>query len=139
MEEVEHHHHHSVGSKWTINQNTIAFRNWRMFIAANCLYTSLVYPVYSINQFPTIWSLEWFVLIFSELCFFIDIVISFFKQEVDEEGKSKFLSLEKLATKYLNSFQFKMDILAFIPFGLIFSLIDTRLDFFWILKAIRIG
>lgn len=126
-------------TKWTVRQDTHAFRFWHMFIAANCLYTSLAYPYYTINEFPAVLSLEWSALLLSESCFFTDIVIKFFKQEVDEGGRSMFLPLEELATKYLHSQEFKTDVLAFLPLGLLFGLLDGRLSFFWFIKAIRIG
>jgi hypothetical protein len=37
------------------------------------------------------------ILILSEAIYFIDIILSFFKQELDEEGNSKYEKLEIIA------------------------------------------
>ena len=79
-----------------------------------------------------------FFIAFSELCFLTDIVLGFFKQEINEEGKSQFEPLEIVATNYLKSSSFKIDLIAFIPWGILFGLIDQRLIFMWVIKAIRI-
>lgn len=42
-----------------------------------------------------------------------------------------------VATKYFQG-HFKKDLFIFIPWGLIFTLIDQRLRFFWVTKALRI-
>ena len=39
---------------------------------------------------------------------------------------------------YLISLNFALDFIAFVPFGYFFSYHDFRLQFFWILKLIRI-
>ena len=42
-----------------------------------------------------------------------------------------------MAANYLKN-QFVIDLIAFIPFGSIFSSFDNRLEFLWLLKGIRI-
>jgi hypothetical protein len=50
---------------------------------------------------------------------------------------SKDLPLEVIAQKYLRE-GFLLDLIILLPLGGIFSLIDTRLKFLWLIKAIRI-
>lgn len=79
------------------------------------------------------------MLCVSEAFFFVDICLSFFKQELNEEGKSKQESLEVVSSKYLTSRKLKLDIVAFLPIGWFFTRYDARLKFFWIIKALRLG
>lgn len=72
-----------------------------------------------------------------ELIFFIDIVLNFFKQKLDEAGLPMSEPLEVVASNYLTS-DFKMDFFAFLPWGYVASVVDHRLVFFWVLKAVRI-
>ena len=39
---------------------------------------------------------------------------------------------------YLRSTEFKVDLVTLIPWGLLFTLIDEKLKFFWAIKATRI-
>ena len=59
-----------------------------------CSITTILYPYYNENGFPSINSLEIWFLIFLESIFAIEILINFFLQTLDEEGKSKNLTLE---------------------------------------------
>ena len=126
-------------SKYTIAQDTRGYMLWNVVIILNCLYTCLVYPSYTLNSFPSIKDSAFWTLALSELCFFIDICLSFFKQDLNEEGKSKHESLEEIAVRYLRSRKIKLDIISFLPLGWIFSRYDERLKFFWIIKATRLG
>ena len=59
-----------------------------------CSITTILYPYYNVNGFPSINSLEIWFLIFLESIFAIEIFINFFLQTLDEVGKSKNLTLE---------------------------------------------
>mmetsp|Transcript_33523 Transcript_33523/g.51522 ORF Transcript_33523/g.51522 Transcript_33523/m.51522 type:complete len:94 (+) Transcript_33523:125-406(+) len=93
-----------------------------------------MYPFYTMSSFPSGFNLVWVM----EGLFAIDICLNFFKQELDESGNSKFESLETVSSKYLTG-QFPLDFVAFLPIGLIVSMIDERLRFLWVIKAIRVG
>ena len=77
------------------------------------------------------------IIIFSESIFFVDIVLSFFKQELDEEGVSKSEPLNIISYKYFTN-GFIIDFITFLPIGSFFSLINNKLEFFWAIKAMRI-
>jgi hypothetical protein len=79
------------------------------------------------------------MLCLTEFFFFADICLCFFKQELNEEGKSKNETLEVIALRYLRSRKLKLDTISFLPIGWIASLYDERLRFFWIIKAMRLG
>jgi hypothetical protein len=55
----------------------------------NGIYAAVIYPYYTILDFPDFNNIELWVLIFCEFLFAVDIIFSFFKQELDEEGFSK--------------------------------------------------
>lgn len=59
----------------------------------NGLYSAIAYPYFMVNEFPSVDQPGTIILMISESIFFIDIVLNFFKQDLDEEGKSKFESL----------------------------------------------
>ena len=67
-------------AKYTFRQDTMLYYYWSMFIALNCLYSSLVYPFYTLNHFSDAWSRDFFILWVSELVFLADIVFGFFTQ-----------------------------------------------------------
>ena len=69
----------------------------------NGLYSAIAYPYFMVNEFPSTDQPGTIILIMSESIFFIDIVLNFFKQDLDEEGKSKFESLKTVAFKYLHN------------------------------------
>lgn len=129
----------SIQAKWTIDPTTLTYRCWHLFRAANCLYTSICYPIYTMNSFPQPWDKNFIFLLLSEFYFFIDIIVNFFLQEVDEEGNSKTEPLEDIAVRNLNSSSFKFDMLAFIPWGYFMTKVNPRNKYFWVVKAIRIG
>ena len=62
-----------------------------------CCLTTILYPYYNVNGFPSINSLELWFLVFIESIFALEIVINFFLQTLDEEGKSKNLPLESVS------------------------------------------
>ena len=78
----------------------------------------------------------WIIFI-SETFFLTDIVLSFFKQDLDEEGNSKSEPLTLISFKYFTT-GFIIDIVTFLPLGYFFSLVDNKLKFFWAIKAMRI-
>lgn len=63
------------------------------------------------------------IIIISESFFFIDIVLGFFKQEMDDEGNSKFDPLEKIASNYFKN-GFIIDFLTFLPLGYFFTRVN---------------
>mmetsp|Transcript_10103 Transcript_10103/g.15427 ORF Transcript_10103/g.15427 Transcript_10103/m.15427 type:complete len:104 (+) Transcript_10103:560-871(+) len=65
-------------------------------------------------------------------------VVSFFKQRTEEGGEIKQEPLEETASLYLNN-SFGFDLVAFLPIGWLLAFIDSRLQFLWILKIIRVG
>jgi hypothetical protein len=69
----------------------------------NGLYSAIAYPYFMVNDFPSIDDPETIILIMSETIFLIDIILNFFKQDLDEEGKSKFESLKTVAFKYFHN------------------------------------
>ena len=126
-------------SKWTIDPTTLTYKCWHLFRAANCLYTSICYPVYTINTFPQPWEISFVILMISEFYFFIDIIINFFLQDIDEEGNSKMEPLADIALRNLYSSAFKFDMIALIPWGYFMGMLDSKNKYFWVIKAIRIG
>ena len=56
-----------------------------------------------VNDFPSLNQSGLQILVVSEIVFFIDILLSFFKQDFDEEGKSKKEKLIVVASNYLNN------------------------------------
>lgn len=124
-------------TKFTIRQDNIVFGLWNIFIMMNGLYSAIAYPYFAVNEFPELYSTSLWVLAFSEGMFFIDIALCFFKQDLDEEGNSKFDTLIYIATTYFKN-RFPKDLITFIPFGF-FSFLDNRLKFLWVIKTLRIG
>ena len=76
-------------AQYTFSQDTAVFQAWHVFIIINCLYTSCIYPYYNMASFPDVDTPSFWILAVSELFFGIEIILNFFKQEIDEEGKSK--------------------------------------------------
>lgn len=124
--------------KYTIDQTTRHYYVWHFIIVLNCLFTTVIYPHYTMNGFPNYQQTEFWVLVGSECIFATNIILNFFKQGIDEEGKSKREPLEVVCASYLHG-NFLIDLIAFLPLGYVFSLLDSRLDLFWIIKTLRIG
>ena len=124
-------------SNWTINQDTKKFKIWTFFkLGVNILIT-LMYPYYNVNGFPPYKSYKFIQLVLLDSVFFFDIILNFFLQELDEKGHSKNQPLEIIAENYLRG-DFLLDMIVFVPWGGIFSLVDNRLKFLWLIKALRI-
>ena len=76
-------------AKYTIDQKECWYRIWHMILILNSLYSSIVYPHYTMNGFPVYGEGAFALLGFSEGFFIIDIIFNFIKQGIDEEGNSK--------------------------------------------------
>ena len=72
-------------------------------------------------------------MIFFESLFAVEILINFFKQDLDDQGQTKSEPLIKISTRYLQT-NFVFDVLVLIPWGYIFG----DFVFLWGVKAIRI-
>ena len=90
----------------------------------NGFYSAISYPFYMVNGFPKLSDYGMWVIIYSESIFFIDIVLSFFKQELDEEGISKSEPLSSISYKYLTN-GFIIDFITFLPVGYFFELVQS--------------
>ena len=125
-------------AKYTIRQDTSTYQIWHFMSVLACLWSSLAYPYYTMISFriEITWSVIFLML--TELFFLIDMVLCFFKQEIDESGNSKMDPLSVTTKNYLHK-RFLIDLLALLPIGLVAQIIDDRLGFLWVLKAIRIG
>ena len=81
--------------QWTLRREMIPFYAvFKIIKLVACSITTILYPYYNVNGFPSINSLEIWFLIFLESIFAIEIFINFFLQTLDEVGKSKNLTLE---------------------------------------------
>ena len=96
----------------------------------------LCYPYFTINGFPKLGKMFWF-LVGHEGVFFIDICLNFFVQMKDKNGFTEDFPLSKVATNYMNGL-FIVDLIVFIPFGALFTYINQAFKFVWIIKAYRI-
>ena len=105
-----------------------------MNIMITCIYSTLIYPYYTANEFPNGWRL--YLLLTCEFIYLIDMVIHFFLQDLDVDKISRRDPLTTVATNYYYG-QFKWDLIAFIPFGL-FGFLNQKMEILWVIKAIRI-
>lgn len=72
-----------------------------------------------------------------EFVFLVDIIIQFFLQKKDEEGKILKQSLQQISENYLRG-NFMMDVIIFLPLGWVATiLINEKLRVIWYLKVIR--
>ena len=110
---------------------------WNILIMFNGFYSALSYPYYMTTEFPSINSDGWIIIFFSESLFLLDIVLCFFKQDLDEEGISKQDPLIEIAEKYFKG-PFFLDFITFLPMGYFLTLYDYKLGIIWALKAMRI-
>ena len=124
-------------TKFTLRQDNMFFGLWNILIIFNEVYSAIAYPYFTVNDFPNFSHVSLWVIFISEFIFLINIVLSFFKQDLDEEGETKHDSLSQIANRYFKN-QFTKDFIAFVPFGYLLSLYDKRLKFFWVIKTIRI-
>lgn len=99
-----------------------------------------MYPYFTVNSLPGLHEYDnpnlWFLLAFETISFF-NMVIHFFLQDLDEKSGSKQETLSVVATNYFMD-EFKFDLFIFLPWGLFFTYIDSRLRFFWVTKGLRI-
>ena len=72
-----------------------------------------------------------------ESVFFVEIILNFFLQDLDEEGKSKNEAHEVIISKYMRG-NFVTDVLAFLPLGYMFEFVDHKFKILWLIKALRI-
>ena len=56
-----------------------------------------MYPFYNVNGFPPFNSYKFIQLVLLDSVFFVDIILNFFMQELDEKGQSKNHPLETIA------------------------------------------
>ena len=104
----------------------------------NCFFSSIVYPFYINNGLPEFPTPNFFALWFSEGFFFIDIILNFFKQGVDEQGNTLYDPLRTVALNYYRG-ELLVDLIAFLPWGYMLVGFDPKLKVFWLIKAIRIA
>ena len=76
-------------AKYTIDPSETWYRMWHIIIILNSLYSSIVYPHYTMNGFPLYHQYDFALLGISEGFFIIDIIFNFIKQGIDEEGNTK--------------------------------------------------
>ena len=63
---------------------------------------------------------EFWLMILYETIFFVEMAINFIKQDLDDEGVTKYELPEKIAVRYIQS-TFLVDLIALIPWGYIFE------------------
>jgi hypothetical protein len=85
-----------VRAPCTIHQKNRFYRVFHMLKLVSCLLTIILYPYYTINGFPILGKMFWF-LVGLEGVFFIDIILNFFVQCVDENGFYEELPLSKVS------------------------------------------
>ena len=76
-------------------------------------------------------------MILYETIFFVEIVINFIKQDLDDEGLTKYELPETIAVRYIQS-GFLVDVITLIPWGYIFESYGPKAGVLWVIKAIRI-
>jgi hypothetical protein len=103
-------------AKYTFTEDDCWYKLWHFLIVLDCLYTSLVYPHYTMNGFPPPASGEFWTLLCGELLFAANIFLNFFKQEKDEDGTNRQDSAKDTAWNYLHS-EFTVDLVALLPMG----------------------
>ena len=68
-----------VRGKWTFSPTSKWYRAWTIAVTLSCLISTILYPMASVNHFPDFWTLEFFIIMFCEFIFLIDIILNFFK------------------------------------------------------------
>ncbi len=109
---------------------------WNIILMINGVYSAIAYPYYMVNEIPGFKDPGILIIFLSEFLFLVDIILSFFKQEINEDGQSKAEPLEIIAYKYFKN-GFIYDLITFLPLGLL-SLTNDKLYFLWSIKALRI-
>ena len=105
--------------KYTVRQDSIYFKIWTVMFLVNVLVSTLAYPYFMIAGIKENDS-SFNLMILFESMFAIEILLNFFKQDLDDQGVTKTEPLMKIATRYLQS-DFIGDVLVLIPWGYIFS------------------
>jgi len=121
-----------MSQSFTIKRDTRIFKLWTIIKLTFCLITTLLYPYYNVNGFPGIAK-----LMALEFVFFVEIILNFFLQDLDEEGKSKNEPQELIVSKYMRG-SFIIDLLTFLPLGYTLEFYDHRFKILWLIKALRI-
>ena len=101
-----------------------------------CTYSTLMYPYYTANEFPQFGTRAFFFLWGCELIYLIDMVIHFFLQDLDVDRSSRRDDLATVSSNYFYG-NFKYDLVAFTPFGLL-GFLTPQFEILWVIKAIRI-
>lgn len=123
---------------WTLRREMVPFYGvCKIIKLIACFLTTILYPFYNVNGFPKFHTLELWFLIMLESIFAIEILVNFFMQTLDEEGKSRNEPLENVSFNYFKG-GFTKDLLVLLPLGWIFSFADERFKILWLVKAIRI-
>ena len=118
------------------------YKIWNVLRLISCLVSTLIYPYYTVNGFPYFTDNEerkmgFRFLVSLEAFFGLDICLKFFIQQNDDRGSPMNLSLSEVAQQYLTG-MFLFDIICFLPLGFLFSLIDPKLKFMWLIKTFRL-
>lgn len=101
----------------------------------NCVYSIIAWPFYTVNYIPiesNIYKLLWIC----ESIYFIDIILSFFLQELNEDKSSQHKPLIQVATNYFYG-NFIWDFIALIPLGEL-SRYNKSLGVLNVIKVLRI-
>lgn len=80
MHVLEQDDSHSVRikAKYTLRQDTLYFKIWNIVKLIVCLVTTLLYPYYSVNGFPDLYTSEFWQLVTLEAVFSLEILLRFF-------------------------------------------------------------
>ena len=87
---------------------------------------------------PSLDHYSFWIMVAIEMVFFFEIIISFFLQDTNEDGRSKREPLLEVSANYIKN-KLLFDMVTFIPLGGIGSyLINRKLRVFWCIKCARI-
>ena len=106
-----------------------------MVLLINCFGSILVWPYVTINYISSDSNTYAGVWI-SEFIFFVDFVLNFFLQNLNEDNKSQHKPLSVVATNYLYG-GFTRDFVALLPLGEL-ARINKNLEVLNVIKIIRI-
>ena len=67
-----------VRAKYTLRQDTLYFKIWNILKLIVCLVTTLLYPYYSVNGFPEVYTNSFWQLLILEAVFTLEILMRFF-------------------------------------------------------------
>lgn len=117
------------------------YETWCSVISCASFFTSFLYAFLITESSQGTVTKEYFaILIFCEVLFLADIVISFFKA-YDDNGDALYeFDFWKTSKKYMNTSDFKIDLFVWLPWGA-FALLKVRfhdaLGILWIFKLYR--